>query len=108
MNQNFALQTQLSNCCCENRANIADLKYTVATENCADRTQSLQNTRDIIESQNRNTQLILDKMCQQEIDALKAQNVSLQNQLNIATFSASQTAQTAQIEQFILANQPVA
>ena len=62
----------------------------------------------IIESQNRNTQLILDKMCQQEIDALKAQNVSLQNQLNMANLSASQVAQTSAIEQFILANQPVA
>jgi len=28
----------LQNCCCENRAGLADLKYTVATENCADRT----------------------------------------------------------------------
>lgn len=25
------------NCCCENRAGLADLKYTVATEACADR-----------------------------------------------------------------------
>ena len=108
MNQMFSLQSALQTCCCENRSNIADLKYTVATENCADRTQALQNTRDIIESQNRNTQLILDKMCQQEIDALKAQNVSLQNQLNMANLSASQVAQTAQIEQFIIANQPVA
>lgn len=108
MNQMFNLQSALQTCCCENRAQTADLKYTIATENCADRTQSLQNTRDIIESQNRNTQLILDKMCQQEIDALKAQNVSLQNQLNMANLSASQVAQTAQIEQFIIANQPVA
>ena len=49
MNQNFAMQSALQNCCCENRAGLADLKYTVATENCADRTQSLMNTRDIIE-----------------------------------------------------------
>ena len=34
-------------------------------------------------------------MCQQEIDALKSQNLALQNQLNIANLSASQTAQTA-------------
>lgn len=41
------------------------------------------------------TQAILDKMCQQEIDNLKAQNLALQNQINIATMQASQTAQTA-------------
>ena len=98
MQQMFNLQSSLQNCCCENRANIADLKYTVATENCADRTQSMQNTRDIIESQTRSTQLILDKLCQQEIDALKTQNLSLQNQLNMATRRESQVAQTAQIQ----------
>lgn len=99
MNQNFALQSALQNCCCENRAGIADLKYTVATENCADRTQSMQNTRDIIENATRNTQAILDKLCQQEIDALKTQNVSLQNQLNMAALRESQTAQNAFIQQ---------
>lgn len=99
MQQMFALQSSLQNCCCENRAGIADLKYTVATENCADRTQSMQNTRDIIENQTRNTQAILDKLCQQEIDALKTQNVALQNQLNMATLRESQTAQNAFIQQ---------
>ena len=99
MNQNFALQSALQNCCCENRASIADLKYTVATENCSDRAALATSTRDIIESQTRSTQLILDKLCQQEIDALKTQNVSLQNQLNMATLRESQTAQNALIAQ---------
>lgn len=43
------------------------------------------------------SQLILDKMCQQEIDALKAQNLALQNQVNMQNLAASQTAQTAQL-----------
>lgn len=94
----------LQNCCCENRAGIADLKYTVATENCADRTQSMQNTRDIIDSQTRGTQAILDKLCQLELDNYKGQlaqaqrdNVGLQNQLNMANLAASQVAQTADL-----------
>lgn len=99
MQQMFSLQSSLQNCCCENRSNIADLKYTVATENCADRTQSLMNTRDIIENQTRNTQAILDKMCQQELDNLKSQNLALQNQLNMATFKESQASQNAFIQQ---------
>lgn len=105
MQQMFALQSSLQNCCCENRAGLADLKYTVATENCADRTQSLMNTRDIIESQTRSTQSILDKLCQLELDGVKAQVdakndriAELQTQLNIANLAASQTAQTAQIQ----------
>ena len=99
-----ALQAQLAQCCCDNRAATADLKYTVASENCQDRTQSLMNTRDIIDSQTRGTQAILDKLCALELDGVKGQlaaaqreNVGLQNQLNMANLAASQTAQTAQI-----------
>ena len=99
-----ALQAQLAQCCCDNRAATADLKYTVATENCADRTAAAQNTRDIIDAQTRGTQAILDKLCALELDGVKGQlaaaqreNVGLQNQLNMANLAASQTAQTAQI-----------
>lgn len=106
MNQRFALQSQLADCCCENRLGIADLKYTVATENCADRAASAMNTRDIIDSQTRGTQAILDKLCQLELDGVKGQlaaaereNLGLQNALNIATFKESQTAQNALITQ---------
>lgn len=97
MQNSFALQSQLASCCCENRLGTADLKYTVATENCADRTQAMQNTRDIIENSNRGIQMIMDKLCQQELENLRERNVSLQNQLNMATLRESQTAQTAQI-----------
>ena len=100
------LGSQFADCCCENRLGLADLKYTVATENCADRTQSMQNTRDIIDSQTRGTQAILDKLCQLELDGVRNQlaqaereNVGLQNQLNMATLRESQTAQNAFISQ---------
>ena len=97
MNQNFAAQTatlqgfngvqsQLANCCCENRLATVETRNTVATEGAA--------TRLAIQQQ---TQAILDKMCQQEIDALKAQNIALQNQVNMQNLAASQTAQTAQL-----------
>lgn len=99
MQQMFGIQTALQNCCCENRAGIADLKYTVATENCADRTQAMQNTRDIIESQTRSTQAVLDKLCQLELDGFKRENDNLRSQLNMATLRESQTAQNAFIQQ---------
>lgn len=102
------LASGLQNCCCENRAGLADLKYTIATEACADRSAVTTGVRDIIDSQNAGVrdiianqtagiQTILDKMCQQEIDALKTQNANLQTQLNLANLNASQTAQTAKI-----------
>ena len=108
-NQMADMESALQNCCCENRASVADLKYTVATENCADRTQSLMNTRDIIESQTRGTQQILDKLCSLELEGVKSQlaqaqrdNVGLQNQLNMANLAASQTAQTVNIRDSII------
>ena len=106
MQSMFGIQSALQTCCCENKAGLADLKYTVATENCADRTQSLMNTRDIIDSQTRGTQAILDKLCQLELDGVKGQlaaaereNLGLQNALNMASFRESQTAQNALITQ---------
>ena len=105
LNNNQAnLSTQLNtiamnqqNCCCENRAGLADLKYTVATEACADRSAVSDALRDVIASNTANTQAILDKLCQQEIDALKTQNQQLQMQGYLASLAASQNAQTGQI-----------
>lgn len=89
------LQSQMANCCCENRAGLADLRYTVATEACADRNAVSSALRDVLTATQAQTQTILDKMCQQEIDTLKAQNVALQNQVNMQAMAASQAAQTA-------------
>ena len=105
-----ALAMSLQNCCCENRAGIADLKYTIATENCADRqaisdglrdlmAQNTANTNAIVQSQNQGFQGVLDKLCQLEIDGLKSANEQLRTQLNMANLAASQTAQTAQLIQ---------
>lgn len=106
MNRSFALQSQLADCCCENRLATANLANVVQTENCADRYEAAQNTRDIIDSQTRGTQAILDKLCQLELDGVKGQlaqaereNLGLQNALNMASFRESQTAQNALITQ---------
>ena len=96
-NQLNTIAMNQQNCCCENRAGLADLKYTIATENCADRTAIADALRDVIASNTANTQAILDKLCQQEIDALKAQNQQLQMQSYLANLAASQNAQTGQI-----------
>ncbi len=87
------------NCCCENRAAVADLKYTVATEACADRAAVSDALRDVLEANTASTQRILDQMCQDKIDAKNEKIVELQNQLNMATLRESQTAQNAFIQQ---------
>ena len=97
LERSFAVQSALQNCCCENRSAVADLKYTVATEACADRNAVSSALRDVLTATTAQTQAILDKMCQQEIDNLKAQNIALQNQVNMQNLAASQAAQTAAI-----------
>ena len=93
------LSSNFQTCCCENKLGIADLKYTVATENCADRQALNEGVRDIIASNTANTQAILDKLCQQEIDAKNDLIDQLRTQLNFANLQASQVAQTAAIKE---------
>lgn len=97
LNQMATYEMARQQCCCDNKAAIADLKYTVATEACADRNAISMGVRDIIQNQNQGFQSIKDMICQQEIDALKAQNANLQTQINLANLAASQNGQTAQI-----------
>lgn len=92
-----ALQAQLAQCCCDNRAATADLKYTIATENCADRAALSDGIRDVLANNTAQTQAILDKLCQLELDGYKRENDNLRTQLSAANLQASQTAQTAQI-----------
>jgi hypothetical protein len=83
-----ALQAQQADCCCENRLATANQTSTLLADNAA------------------KAQLILDKLCQLELDGVKAQlsqaereNVGLQNQLNMANLAASQQAQNQLISQ---------
>lgn len=87
----------LQNCCCENRASIAQLGYQVATEACADRAAVGDALQAVTAQNNANTQRILDMMCQDKIDAKNERIAELQNQLTMAQLAASQNAQTAQI-----------
>lgn len=93
------LQGQLAQIGCDNRSAIKDVQYTVATENCADRYEAAQNTRDIIEAINAKAQGIQDKLCQLELDGKDTRIRELENQLNEANRNASQNAQNALITQ---------
>lgn len=96
MNQGFNnLQSQLASCCCDNRLATAQTQALVQSENCSDRAALATGIRDIIESNTRNTQAILDKLCNQEIDALKTANSNLQTQVLMRDLAASQAAQTS-------------
>lgn len=99
LNRSFAEQTANMQGFNSVNAGLADAKYVEATEACATRTAAATNTRDIIDSQTRGTQAILDKLCQLELDGYKREAADLRQQLTMADLRASQTAQNAFISQ---------
>lgn len=94
-----ALQAQLAQCCCDNRAATADLKYTVAAEECATRTTDTQNTQSILNAINGGIQSIKDQLCQDKIDAKNDEIANLRQSLAMKDLAASQVAQNAFIAQ---------
>ena len=129
MNQIFGLQTGISNQinnlamgqqvnACENRAAVADLKYTVATEACSDRNtvnnalrdvtaQGVANTTALMNTINGGIQSIKDQLCQYRDDQKTETINQLRSELMYARGQASQDVQTAAIQsgQRILANE---
>lgn len=97
MNQLNGMAMTQQNCCCENRAATADLKYTVATEACADRAAINDALKDVIASNTANTQAILNKLDQQEKEAMRNQITDLQQQVLMRDLAASQANQTSQL-----------
>ncbi len=95
--QGFNLQSQIAQASAANQLGIADLRYTVATENCADRTALNEGVRDIITNNTAGIQRILDQMCNDKIDAKNERIAELERQLTMASLAASQGAQTAAI-----------
>ena len=85
------LQSQLAQCCCDNRLATCQTQNLVATESAA--------TRAAIQSQ---TQAILDKMCQDKIDAKNEKIVELNNRINaLESNNYIQNALTAQTQYVI-------
>ena len=100
------LNNALSTCCSENRLATCQTQNTIQNEGNMTRFADANNTRDILTNATANTQAILDKLCQLELDGVKAQVeakndriADLQRQLSTADFRASQTAQNAFISQ---------
>ena len=102
-----ALQAQLAQCCCDNRAATADLKYTVASEACSDRNALSQALANVTAQNNANTQRILDQLCADKIEQKNDIISQLRSELMYARGQASQDVQTAAIQagQRALANE---
>ena len=96
-----ALGSQLAQCCCDNRAAVADLKYDLSTQFCGLGNAIQMQTRDIIDNQNANYRGIMDFLVTEKLSAKDAQIAQLQNQVSqanqTAAFRAAIDASTAEI-----------
>lgn len=96
-----ALGAQLAQCCCDNRAAVADLKYDLSTQFCGLGNAIQMQTRDIIDNQNANYRGIMDFLVTEKLSAKDAQIAQLQNQViqanQTAAFRAAIDASTAEI-----------
>ena len=88
MQQLNAMQMQAADCCCENRAAIAQVRYDMATQACDTRNTVQNATRDIIDANNQNSRAILDFLTQSKLSDLQAENQGLK-------LAASQAAQNS-------------
>lgn len=86
MQQLNAMQMQAANCCCENRAAIAQARYDMAAQACDTRNTVQNATRDIIDNANSNSRAILDFLTQSKMRDLESANQELR-------LAASQAAQ---------------
>lgn len=86
MQQLNAMQMQSQECCCENRAAIAQVRYDMATQACDTRNTVQTAARDIVENANANSRAILDFLTQSKLQDLQSANQELRLQ-------ASQAAQ---------------
>ena len=99
MQQLFGLQSQFADCCCENRLANCQTQNIIQNEGNATRFADANNTRDLLTNQTANTQAILDKLCQLELDGKQDRINDLERQLTLANLRESQTAQNAFISQ---------
>jgi hypothetical protein len=106
MQQQFAAQLAQQQGFNGVQGQLAQQTATILAENCADRAALSDGVRDIIASNTAQTQTIIDKLCQLELDGWKRQVsdrddtiAQLRAQLSSANFAASQQAQNAFIQQ---------
>ena len=97
MNQTFAVQSALQNCCCENRLATANLGADIAREACATRTSDTQNTQVILNAINEGFRQMSDQRYQDKIDAKNDEIAQLRQENLYARGQASQIAQNTAI-----------
>ena len=106
MQTQFGIQSAIQSGFAQNAAGTADLKYTVATEACNDRSAIQGALNSLLTHIDQKVQGVQDKLCQLELDGVKRQvadeqreNANLRSDLQYARNQADRAAQNAFIQQ---------
>lgn len=92
---NYALSSQLSDCCCKIERGLDGINYNMALNTNGIQQTLCNNTRDIIENQNANYRALHDEIVANRLEDKNAQIVAQQNEINALRLKASQEAQNA-------------
>ena len=99
-----ASQAQAADCCCKTQTGIADLKYTIARENCDDRAalaqglqqqtmQEMTNTNALMTAIRDGIQSLKDEFCADRLDAERRENQNLRSENQYLRNQADRLAQ---------------
>lgn len=91
------IQAQQAQCCCDNQLAMANQTAALLAEHCSDRQALNDGVRDVIANQTAGIQRVIDKMCDQELQAERRENDNLRQQINMMNLAASQAQQTQQL-----------
>lgn len=102
INQNIfqstnTLQSQLADCCCQNREAIAQVRYDMATDTCAIKTAIDQASQNIIANDNNNYRSLHDELVAYQMSMKDEKIAQLASQVQALNLAASQASQNAYI-----------
>lgn len=101
MQNTNALQTQLAQCCCDNKAAVAQVRYDMATNTCATNHAIADAAQSIIQNDNANYRQLHDEITQIQINNMKEKIAEQNNLINALNLSASQANQNNVIRGYV-------
>lgn len=93
MNRAFQAQQQLAQCCCDNKAAVAQVRYDMSTDTCALKTEMYNIGQSIMQNCNNNYRQLHDEMVAARMQAKDDMIADLRSKLQWQDLRASQSEQ---------------
>ena len=90
---NYALSSQLADCCCKTQRAIDGVNYNMAQNTCTITNNATMNARDIIDAVNTNYRALHEELVANKLEMKNERIAEQQNEINALRLRASQEAQ---------------